>query len=82
MEEVFEKRSNLVMPTHYVELDSEEMSYVEAGWGIFGTIVGGVTSAVKSTFRLICGQVWTPYSNDDAFNDGSGFIVGYILWKK
>ena len=32
MEEVFEKRSNLVMPTSCVELDSEEMSYVDGGF--------------------------------------------------
>lgn len=28
---VVSKRSNLVMPTHYVELTDEEMSYVEGG---------------------------------------------------
>ena len=47
MEEVFEKRSNLVMPTHYVELDSEEMSYVDGGWFTDvckwgGAILGGL----------------------------------------
>ena len=48
MTNVIERRSDLVMPTHYVELDNEEMSYVEGGgwfadtckWG--GAILGGL----------------------------------------
>ena len=31
MTNVRERKSNLVMPVHYAELDSEEMSYVEGG---------------------------------------------------
>ena len=31
MTNVIERKSNLVMPVHYAELDSEEMSYVEGG---------------------------------------------------
>ena len=69
MEEVFEKRSNLVMPTHYVELDSEEMSYVEGGgwftdvckWG--GAILGGVRSCIffdwTCAFFYFCGSCRT-----------------------
>lgn len=30
-EMVLDRTSNLVMPSHYVELDSDEMSYVEGG---------------------------------------------------
>ncbi len=30
-EMVLDRKSNLVMPTHYVELDREEMSYVDGG---------------------------------------------------
>ena len=47
MEEVFEKRSNLVIPTHYVELDSEEMSYVEGG---------------KTTYYYGWNAIWTCFS--------------------
>lgn len=46
------KTSNLVMPKHYVELDKDEMSYVEGG-GLFsnickwaGAIIAGVGLAV------------------------------------
>ncbi len=31
-EMVLERTSNLVMPSHYVELDSDEMSYVDGGY--------------------------------------------------
>ena len=31
-EMVLERTSNLVMPLHYVELDRDEMSYVDGGW--------------------------------------------------
>lgn len=31
IEEIKEKRSNLIMPTHYLELDEEEMAYVDGG---------------------------------------------------
>ena len=34
MTNVIERKSNLVMPVHYAELDSEEMSYVEGGFYI------------------------------------------------
>ena len=67
MEEVFQKRSNLVMPKHYVELDSEEMSYIEGGdyyinnntcnaimgTAFAGIYIGGVTLATA----IACGVV-------------------------
>lgn len=48
---VLNKTSNLVMPSYYVELDREEMSYVEGGWGIFGAIVGAVGGLVTSLIK-------------------------------
>ena len=43
---VLERKSNLVMPSHYVELDREEMSYVEGGGTItysFSLTISGST---------------------------------------
>ena len=56
-EMVLKKKSNLVMPSHYVELDREEMMYVEGG-GRFtvtvsctaGGLVSGFTSGVITGF--------------------------------
>lgn len=55
MEEVFEKRSNLVMPTHYVELDSEEMSYVEGGANFWSWV-----SAVCVFTGVVVNAIWNP----------------------
>lgn len=53
-EMVLERKSNLVMPSHYVELDREEMSYVEGG-GILTAITTGikVLGAVASVLRVM-----------------------------
>ena len=56
-EMVLERKSNLVMPSHYVELDRDEMTYVEGG-GRFtvtvsctaGGLVSGLTSGVITGF--------------------------------
>ena len=48
MEAILEKRSNLVMPTHYVELDSEEMSYIEGGLYL--------SYGLMNSFVLACGK--------------------------
>lgn len=42
-EMVLERTSNLVMPSHYVEIDREEMSYVDGGWALWKTwaVIGG-----------------------------------------
>lgn len=66
-EMVLQRTSNLVMPTHYMELDKEEMSYVEGG-GIISynieiylcestlkSIMTGLVSAIASSVTsLIC----------------------------
>lgn len=53
-EMVLERTSNLVMPSHYVELDMEEMSYVDGGawwkWLGIGLIVLGAICVVASIF--------------------------------
>ena len=43
-EMTIERKSNLVMPSHYVELDRDEMSYIDGGawWTIVGWICNGI----------------------------------------
>ena len=69
MMNVVEKRSNLVMPTHYVELDSEEMSYVDAGGRIkitvsctlggfaWGMMAGSVTGFISGFFAGFASKI-------------------------
>lgn len=52
-EMVLERTSNLVMPSHYVELDSEEMSYVEGG--LFGKIFSTICLAVVAVASVVGG---------------------------
>lgn len=40
-EMVLDRTSNLVMPVHYVELDREEVSYVDGG-GFWANLFGGM----------------------------------------
>lgn len=46
---VLNKTSNLVMPMHYVELDKEEMSYVEGGLYIGQEVVDSIVFAISAT---------------------------------
>lgn len=41
-EMVLKRTSSLVMPRHYIELDSDEMSYVEGGFYLDNTAVNNV----------------------------------------
>ena len=50
-EMVLERTSNLVMPSHYVELDRDEMSYVDGG----GTIYTWMVSAPIDIALMACG---------------------------
>ena len=52
MEAILEKRSNLVMPTHYVELDSEEMSYVDGGLA-----TSALACMIDVGLILVCGAI-------------------------
>ena len=53
-EMVLERKSNLVMPKHYVELDQEEMSYVDGG--LFIGFSASKESCV-SLFNFVSGSV-------------------------
>lgn len=53
-EMVLERTSNLVMPSHYVELDNDEMSYVDGG-GLFGKIWGTICTAVVGVATIVGG---------------------------
>lgn len=46
---VMNKTSNLVMPVHYVELDRNEMSYVEGGLYIGQEVVDTIVFAISAT---------------------------------
>ena len=50
-EMVLERTSNLVMPSHYVELDRDEMSYVDGG----GKIYTWMVSAPIDIALMTCG---------------------------
>ena len=45
MENIIERRSNLVIPQNCIELDREEMSYVEGGYFV----------GIEMTYAQICG---------------------------
>lgn len=47
-----ERRSNLVMPTHYVELDDEEMAYVDGGIS-----TSAVAAIIDVGLFAICGAI-------------------------
>ncbi len=55
-EMVLERKSNLVMPTHYVELDEEEMSYVKGGafWWVCDALSIGI--GIASVICDACGE--------------------------
>lgn len=57
---VLERASNLVLPSHYVELDKEEMSYVDGGlFGkIFATICLGIVAVASlvGAVASLCGE--------------------------
>ena len=51
-EMILERKSSLVMPTHYVELDMEEISYVEGGDYYISN------SACSTIVGLVCGGLY------------------------
>lgn len=51
---VLERTSNLVLPTHYVELDRDEMSYVDGG-GLFGKIFGTIGAIFAGVGTIVGG---------------------------
>ena len=56
------KKSNLVMPSHYVELDKEEMSYVEGGFYLDNTTVNNImyySLGVAGVGSAILGLGWS-----------------------
>ena len=63
-EMVLEKKSSLVMPTHYVELDRDEMSYVDGGkascYGTFSSTdnTGANWLASEATGWFAAGGIW------------------------
>ncbi|MCM1367580.1 MAG: Blp family class II bacteriocin [Roseburia sp.] len=71
--------SNLVMPTHYVELDSDEMSYVDGGWIVTVNLhlyisMGGLISGLASGF--ITGAITAACVSMFA---SVGHVVGAVL---
>ncbi len=62
---VLNKASNLVMPSHYVELDSDEMSYIDGGRAYhYGTFAASDNAGVnwlasEALGWLVTGGVWT-----------------------
>lgn len=56
---VLERTSNLVMPSHYIELDIDKMSYVDGGWkwswGGFLSVIGGVISVAAGIVSIVTG---------------------------
>lgn len=56
-EMVLDRTSNLVMPVHYVELDRDEMSYVDGGkipwWG--GLLVGVAVCVISAAAIFFAG---------------------------
>lgn len=82
-EMVLERKSNLVMPSHYVELDSEEMSYVEGGGRIKITIsvnpsatLGGV--AANAIVGFLSGYCAAKLTKSGALSGVVGAIVGLV----
>ncbi len=57
---VLNKTSNLVMPSHYVELDSDEMSYVEGGGIIsYNVEIYLCESTLKSIMSGLVGGIFS-----------------------
>ena len=56
---ILNKTSNLVMPANYIELDNEEMLYIDGGWkwswGGFLSVVGGLISVAAGVVALATG---------------------------
>lgn len=90
---VLERTSNLVMPSHYVELDDEEMSYVDGGiyvsyntlqaavWasGKNGANIGGAISAYSAAFGGIAAMFSTYASSLFSWVNALP-IVGQIIF--
>lgn len=91
---VLNKTSNLVMPMHYVELDNEEMSYVEGG-GIIAynveiylcestlkSIMTGLVSGIFSNVTtLICSFFGSIGLGFSLLSVAVGIIAGVIADK-
>ena len=81
MEAILEKRSNLVMPTHYVELDSEEMSYVEGGLSLTSQ---GLYFSNSDIFAITQVVGYNAYAVAFGLSALSSWIcstgIGAILW--
>lgn len=71
---VLERRSNLVMPTHYVELDEEEMCYVTGG-GV-AEAIGWITKAGI----LVAGFVGVASKWAKAVGFFAGLTVKAVAW--
>lgn len=77
-EMVLERTSNLVMPTHYVELDMDEMSYVDGG-GLFGKIfgtIGLVLVGIGTIVGGICAIVAEPTKTVGVIGGVAAITVG------
>lgn len=78
-EMVLERTSNLVMPSHYVELDKEEMSYVNGGlgpvtWFFLGIVAGCATGWIAD------GAVTATTGKSIAEHIG-GFFKSLFTWS-
>lgn len=74
---VLNKASNLVMPTHYVELDRDEMSYVEGG--VFLGITLSAAQCVQFCTMAASG-IGTVMKSAKAMSIISSKIVSLFLW--
>ena len=91
-EMVLERKSNLVMPSHYVELDREEMSYVEGGFYLDNTTVNQImyysciVAGIATTVLKMGWSVVKPYIasalagiTSAIFAGSASTIIGVVL---